>query len=198
MKKLLVLLIAFVATTVFAADPPPREKYAVDWFAEGCLRNLTGPGAIEAWAQSRQLPALPQEYTAGFLAGATGKAWSATNLSGEYVVVSRADGICTLFARVANVETAKPYFLEIVEHMLPSSRFAKESSTHTTTSSKGILETTHILVTNKKSSNLLHVVFSGTSSTSGNYQIAMSTRLCGGSKSEKATVPPDLGCGGAK
>jgi hypothetical protein len=198
MKKLLVLLTAFVATSVIAADPPPREKYAVDWFAEGCLRNLAGPEATESWAQSRQLPALPQEYAARFLAGASGKAWSATNMSGEYVVVSRADGICTLFARVANVETAKPYFLEIVEHMLPSSRFAKESSTHTTKNSKGILETTHIRVTNKKSSNLLHVVFSGSSSTSGNYQIAMSTRLCGESQSEKATAPSDLSCGGAK
>jgi hypothetical protein len=190
-----VLAIALLSFSLSASagDPPLREKYAVDWFAESCINNAGKNERIADWALSRGLPPLTDEATHAFLLGSAGQGWAATYDSGEYVIVMRADGLCTLFARRAEPQSTRTYFFEILNHLLPESRYSRSEYTEKKKLNKGILETTHFNIGKEGSEKVLHVVISTSDSTEGNYQVAMSTMFC--EKAPNKALQP-TGCAG--
>lgn len=175
---LLLTILLLSSSLATAEDPPLREKYAVDWFAESCVDHAGKNSALAEWASSRGLAPLPDKAAKAFLLDSPGRGWSATNRSGEYVIVIREDGLCTVFARRAESLSTRKYFLEILDHILPKSKFGRSEYTEKKTLEHGLLETTHFNISKAGSEKVLHVVISTSESTKGNYQVAMSTMFC--------------------
>lgn len=185
-----ILLISLMAK---AEDLPLREKYAVDWFAESCINYAGKTAELTEWASSKKLAPLLGEASKAFLLGSEGRGWSATNQSGEYAIVMRGDGLCTVFARMAESRSTRRYFVEILNHLLPESKFSRTEYTEYKNFALGRLVTTHFNITKKGSEKVLHVVISTSDSTEGNYQVAMSTMFC--TKEPNKPLQP-TGCAG--
>ena len=177
-SSILLIAVLLFSSLVNADAPPLREKYAVDWFVESCLKHAGNIAKLADWAPSRKLTPLTNDVAKVFLLGSPGRGWSASNHSGKYAIVMREDGLCTVFTRRAKPQSTRKYFFEVLNRLLPESKVDRTEYTKKKRLKKGFLETTHFFFSKEGSKKVLDIVISTSSSIEGNYQVAMSTKLC--------------------
>ena len=61
------------------------------------------PAALRQWAAREKLPEVPDPARAAFLAGAPGKVFDASNVTGKFALVSSDDGICAVVTDQAGI-----------------------------------------------------------------------------------------------
>jgi hypothetical protein len=114
MKKLAcILLLSAAANLAFGqdADSSKQSVHAMRLFEEGCFKNGGNPQQVREWARSSVLLDMPDEAAKAFLGGQPGRAWAATNGLGSFVISAADRGICTVYARKANVVLIKERYL---------------------------------------------------------------------------------------
>ena len=96
---------------VQAQSQPPAQarpradvaaQQAAGLFVTSCVQHAGQPASLRAWATKLGLPPLPDPGQAGFLKGAPGRVYDASNPAGKYVVVSLDDGGCMVLAESVN------------------------------------------------------------------------------------------------
>ena len=103
MFRILILLALLAPLPVMAqsrADVAAQQASAL--FVQSCVQHAGNPTLLRAWAAKIGLPALPDPGQAGFLKGAAGVVYDASNPAGRYVVVSTDDGACMVLAEAVN------------------------------------------------------------------------------------------------
>lgn len=89
-----------------SAQQPTRTdvaaQQAASLFVASCVAYAGDPAGLRAWAGKIGLPALPDPGQAGFLKGAAGKVFDASNPAGKYVVISHDEGGCFILAEAVN------------------------------------------------------------------------------------------------
>ncbi len=101
---LLVLLLGLHGAA-FAQAPAQVDiaaKQVASLFVASCVRHVGAPDALRDWAAKIGLVTLPDPGQAGFLKGAPGKVYDASNPAGKYVLVSLDDGGCLVLAEAVN------------------------------------------------------------------------------------------------
>lgn len=108
MFRILILLAALFPFAALAQSPPPPTRADVaarqvaSLFVASCVHYAGNPAALRAWAGKIGLPALPDPGQAGFLKGAAGKVFDASNPAGKYVLISHDEGGCFVLADAVN------------------------------------------------------------------------------------------------
>ena len=102
--RLAVLVIALLLSVGARADnlAQAAARQAAGLFMQSCVTYAGNPAALRAWAGKIGLPALPEPGQAGFLKGAAGRVYDASNPAGKYVVVSFDDGGCLILAEAVD------------------------------------------------------------------------------------------------
>jgi hypothetical protein len=77
-------------------------QQAAGLFVTTCVQHAGQPASLRAWASKLGLPPLPDPGQAGFLKGAPGRVYDASNPAGKYVVISLDDGGCMVLAESVN------------------------------------------------------------------------------------------------
>lgn len=83
-------------------------RQAAGLFMQSCVHHAGSPAALRAWAEKLGLPELPAPGQAGFLKGAAGVVYDASNPAGKYVVISHDDGGCLVLAEAVNTAELAP------------------------------------------------------------------------------------------
>lgn len=107
---LIVTLFPFTALAQAPAAPVARAPTRADvaarqvapLFVASCVQHAGNPAGLRAWAAKIKLPMLPPPGQAGFLKGAPGTVYDASNPAGKYVIVSLDDGGCLVAAEAVN------------------------------------------------------------------------------------------------
>jgi len=95
------------------AEDPAHE--VVGLFVQSCLRHVEDPDDLKAWiAATPQLQKLPKQQADGFLLGKRGDAWSASNDTGQFVLIVFGDDTCTVMAQMASADQVSLLFSEYV------------------------------------------------------------------------------------
>ena len=110
------LLVAPVCAATQAED---AARQAAALFVASCVRFTGNEAGLRAWATDTKIPELPAPGQEGFLKGALGKVFDASNPAGSFVIVSRDDGGCSVLARA--VEST--VLLDAVEAALRAASF---------------------------------------------------------------------------
>jgi len=102
----LLLAAVLLAARPAAAQQPSRldvaARQAAALFMASCVQFAGHPAALRAWAAQTKIPVLPAPGQAGFLKGAPGTVFDASNPAGKYVVISLDDGGCLVAAEAVN------------------------------------------------------------------------------------------------
>jgi hypothetical protein len=102
---------------VFAPPAPAQEtraqrqaQVAHELFAASCLAHYGDEVALAAWVRSRGFGRTDPAVTRAVLQGERGEVWSATDETGEYVILLKPRGNCEVWARRADADTALSLF----------------------------------------------------------------------------------------
>jgi hypothetical protein len=99
--------VLLAALTPVAAFAGPAEELS-GLFRQSCLPYAGQPAALRQWATLAKLPEVPDPARAGFLNGASGKVFDASNDAGKFALLSSDDGICAAVTdRAGDQETAQ-------------------------------------------------------------------------------------------
>jgi hypothetical protein len=103
---LLGLALACAAAAAAAQQQPapddPRAIYALNLFGSACIAHLGDRDATSAWAGLEQLPPLEEGELSALLHGKPGHGWNASGPNGDALLILRADGACSVWARRAS------------------------------------------------------------------------------------------------
>jgi len=105
MLRALAVLAALVPLAAAAQQPSRLDvaaRQVAALFLASCVQNAGHPAALRAWATQTKIPLLPAPGQAGFLKGAPGTVFDASNPAGKYVIVSLDDGGCLVAAEAVN------------------------------------------------------------------------------------------------
>ena len=98
----------FVPSTNAATDLQARKVVVL--FFNACVSHYPDFTRTEDWIEKVGLPELQEKYSKVFLGGRKGKAWAATDDSGEYVVtLIYEDSACSAIARRADTTMVAQY-----------------------------------------------------------------------------------------
>jgi len=115
--RMLMAVALMAATNAFAdpaADQVSRSNAATNLFMEFCIKSNGDYNQLRGIAAQYHLLLVSPEFAPRFLAGKTGRVWSATNSLGEFVIIGAEDNSCQIWARRADAETSIQHFNRII------------------------------------------------------------------------------------
>ncbi|HEX4025955.1 MAG TPA: hypothetical protein VHX52_14830 [Steroidobacteraceae bacterium] len=121
-RPLALIAIALLATaadwvgSVSAASGfDPRAITFVNLFRDTCMNHFARPQALRADLDEQGFQAVPAANASFFLGGIAGRTWVIARAGGRFVVASRDDGVCTVFARQATEADVQLFFKALVK-----------------------------------------------------------------------------------
>lgn len=169
-----VLLLGVIACDKPAAASP--ERFGANFSFATCVRHAGDVDTLAALFKERGINQLPPDLADNFLNGASGKAWSFTSPDGQFAVTYKNDGVCTVFIKKADVNAY------IAEANLNLGRIAKNvgwafspEEVSNFAGKKALKSFT--VIGESKDNRKVNIILSATHSTSGNYQIALSSSV---------------------
>lgn len=111
--RLALASVAIVFAPFAAAQEARAQRQAQtahELFSESCLAHFGDAAALAAWVRRRGFGQTDPEFTRTVLQGERGEVWSATDESGEYVILLKPRGNCEVWARRADADTALALF----------------------------------------------------------------------------------------
>ncbi|MDL1861451.1 hypothetical protein FBR04_10545 [Betaproteobacteria bacterium PRO7] len=123
-----------LCASVFAPPAQAQEtraqrqaQIAHELFAASCLAHYGDEAALAEWVRSRGFGRTDPAFTRAVLQGERGEVWSATDESGEYVILLKPRGNCEVWARRADAQTAVELFERaLLDARRPGRRIERE------------------------------------------------------------------------
>ncbi len=101
------------------AAPEAVPDAFVTLFSTTCMKYYNAQEQLRAAMKKSGTEELPGEAGRFFLSGKPGNAWTVPIENQRYIVTLRSDGICTVFAKQAKIETVQRDFTRLVSRATP-------------------------------------------------------------------------------
>ncbi len=175
-KYLLFSVLLLVTLACEKSTTASSERFAANFSFSTCVRHAGDVNTLTELLKKRGIKQLSESIAANFLSGNSGKAWSITSPDGQFAIAYRNDGVCTLFIKKVDANSyiaeanlnldriAKNVGWSFSPNKIPN--FAGESSLKSFT-----------IIGQSKNNKKVNITLSTTHSTTGNYQVALSSNV---------------------
>lgn len=176
-KSIFLIMFLVIISGFNQASAREPEFFGANFSLSSCVQNAGDADALNDFMTTgmRINNPLPPELANHFLNGFDGKAWSFQSPDGNYAVVYRNDGLCTVFIKETDVAKYIKYMNQSIKRISEKSGWKFSTNNIPMFAVEEELKTFEFTVSLPDKN--VRVVMSAITKVKGNYQVAFSASL---------------------
>ena len=171
-----ILLLVLSSAACSDSRKPTDEFFAANFSVSSCIRYAGNEKGIESLMKQQGVALLTDDLASHFLGGNAGKAWSFTSSNGQFALTYLNSGLCTVFIRRVNTQKYVEEISNSFSRISKKSGWSFSPSVVPNFAGKTELETFR-LEAKTTTDKTVEVMISATENDTGNYQVALSTKV---------------------